>query len=117
RWNSRGVAVVYASESKSLAAIETLVHIDPRIRFRYKAFRLEFDDALVERLTPSRLPTGWRSEPVERAIQQFGDAWVREGRSAVLAAPSIIIPEEVNYVLNPAHPDFATIKIGASTDF
>jgi len=39
------------------------------------------------------------------------DAWVREGRSAVLAVPSAIIPEELNYLLNPAHPGFKTIAV------
>jgi RES domain-containing protein len=29
RWNQRGTAVVYASASASLAALEHLVHVDP----------------------------------------------------------------------------------------
>lgn len=32
--------------------------------------------------------------------------------SAILAVPSVLIPEETNYLLNPAHPDFKKVKIG-----
>jgi len=40
RWNSRGVPVVYASSTKSLAALETLVHLNPPMPFKYVVFRL-----------------------------------------------------------------------------
>jgi RES domain-containing protein len=32
RWNSRGVRVVYASTSLSLAAVETFVNLEPNLR-------------------------------------------------------------------------------------
>jgi RES domain-containing protein len=48
RWNSRGVAVVYASITKSLAVLESLVHLNPPVRFKSVVFRLQFEDALVE---------------------------------------------------------------------
>ena len=112
RWNSPGVPLVYASEHRSLAVLEMLVHLDPQDGVRYLTFRLEFDEALVERRPPDRLPSGWREEMPARASRAVGDAWVREGRSAMLAVPSAIVPEELNYLLNPAHPGFRTIAIG-----
>ena len=36
---------------------------------------------------------------------------VREARSAVLQVPSVLIPAEFNFLLNPAHPEFGTIEI------
>jgi RES domain-containing protein len=30
----------------------------------------------------------------------------------MLRAPSSIVPDEYNYLINPAHPDFARIEIG-----
>ena len=47
----------------------------------------------------------------------MGDAWARAARSAVLALPSVIIPGELNYLLNPAHPDFKTISLGKPEPF
>ena len=39
-------------------------------------------------------------------------AEVRASRSVVLRVPSMVLPEEANYVLNPPHPDFGRIDIG-----
>src|ERR1035441_476754 len=94
RWNSRGVPVVYASSTKSLAALETLVHLNPPMPFKYVAFRLRFDDALIEKVPLNRLPAHSRVEPPPPSTKAIGDAWMRERRSAVLALPSVIIPGE-----------------------
>ena len=117
RWNSPGFAVVYGSEHKSLAALEQLVHLNLRSANRFKAFSFHFAGALIESISPKELSHDWRQEPPPPSTQQFGDAWLRQARSAVLAVPSIIIPEEFNYVLNPAHADFQKITIGKSHDF
>lgn len=112
RWNSRGCRVVYASGSASLAALETLVHLNPLIRFRYVVFPIEFDEHLVEKVLPEALPADWRDEPPPPSTKRLGDQWVKEARSAVLELPSIIIPGESNYLLSTSHPDFTTIAIG-----
>jgi RES domain-containing protein len=117
RWNSSGVAVVYGSQHKSLAALELLVHRDPRRPNRFTAFLFQFPESLVETVSLRGLPEDWRQEPPPPSTQQIGDVWMRESRSAVLAVPSIIIPEELNYVLNPAHPSFRKITIGKPQDF
>ena len=117
RWNTRGVPVVYASSTQSLAALETLVHLNPLVVFKYVVFRIQFDDALLEEYPLKRLPVGWQVEPPPPSAQRIGDAWVREARSAVLALPSVIVSGEPNYLLNPAHPDFKKISIGKPEPF
>ena len=109
RWNSRGVALVYASATRSLAALETLVHLNPPVRFHYRIIRLEFEEGWVERLPLALLSSDWKLEPPPLSTRQLGDEWVRSSRSAILAVPSSIIPQETNYMLNPAHPDFRRI--------
>ena len=52
RWNSRGVRLIYTSSTESLAALETLVHLNPQMPFKYVAIRIKFDDALVEIAAP-----------------------------------------------------------------
>jgi RES domain-containing protein len=116
RWNSRGVAVVYTSATRSLAALETLVHLNPPMSFKYRIIRIEFAGELVRHLRPA-LPSDWRTSPAPDSTRKLGDAWVREAHSAILAVPSIIIPDETNFVLNPAHPDFKRIRLGRPTDF
>ena len=112
RWNSRGVAVVYTSSTQSLAALESLVHLNPPVFFNYAAIRITFDHALVEIVPLKALPPDWRDEPPPPSSKRVGDAWVLAARSAVLALPSVIISGETNYLLNPAHPDFKKISIG-----
>jgi RES domain-containing protein len=117
RWNSRGVPVVYASCTKALAALESLVHLNPTVLFKYVAFRIKFDDALVEIFPAKALPADWQTEPPPPSTKAIGDDWVRAMRSAVLALPSVIISGEPNYLLNPAHPDFKKISIGKPEPF
>jgi RES domain-containing protein len=117
RWNSRGTLVVYTSATRALAALETLVHLNPPVLFRYVVIRTQFDDSLVERISPSSLPLDWRAEPPASSTKMMGDRWVREKRSAVLQIPSAIIPGEDNFLLNPAHPEFDQIQTGIQEPF
>jgi len=117
RWNSRGVAMVYTSGTKALAALENLVHLNPPVIFKYVAIRLEFDTALIEKAAFSELPADWRVEPPPPSTKQLGDTWARARRSAILAVPSVVISSELNYLLNPAHPEFKKIAIGRPEEF
>lgn len=115
RWNSPGMSVVYTSGSMALAALESLVHLYPPVIFKYVAIPIQFDDALVEKV--AALPSDWTEEPPSPSTKDIGDLWIREARSAVLELPSVIIPEEPNYLLNLAHPDFRKIAIGKPVPF
>lgn len=117
RWSSTGRRVVYTSESLALAALELLVHINPPVHLDWVAVRCEFDESLVERIDPTELPADWRKHPPTRPTQAIGDEWIRSGRSAVLAVPSAIVPRETNFLLNPAHPDFARISVEKAEPF
>ena len=112
RWNSRQVRVIYTSEHQSLAALELLAHINPRIELSFSSFRIEWDDLATEKVYLNQLPPAWRDYPPTNGTIAIGDLWAKRQRTAILAVPSVLIPEEVNYLLNPAHPDFKRIEIG-----
>lgn len=57
RWNSPGTRVVYCSANLSLAALETLVHLNPPVAFKSVAIELEFDHRLVETIAAKNLPS------------------------------------------------------------
>jgi len=116
RWNSVGVRAIYVSATKSLAALETLVHLKLPVISKYVAIPIQFDDALVETFPHANLPAGWDAEPPPPDSQHIGDAWVKAARSALIALPSVITGE-TNYLLNPAHPDFPKISIGKPEPF
>lgn len=119
RWNSAGVLVVYSSKHLAMAAQEKFVHLPrplPRSS-RFVKFSFRFGRLAVKKLKESDLPSDWRAEPVPVSTQAIGDAWVAAAQTAILAVPSVLIPEEINYVLNPAHPDFSRIAISAAEPF
>jgi len=113
RWNSKGVPVVYTADSLALASLEIIVNLpSPKLLGAFVRIPVCFTPDLVESIPISSLPGDWQSRPVSPATRALGDQWVKDQRSAVLKVPSIVVPEEFNYLLNPAHPDFGKIEIG-----
>jgi len=119
RWSSPGVAVVYLSESLALAALEILVHLQSRdVLASYVAFRVEMDGRRLARaIDPARLPPDWRAWPAPPGLRTIGDEWARRRRSLILEVPSAVVPQERNYVVNPAHPEFRSLIISAPQPF
>ena len=112
RWNRKGTAVVYASESLALAALELLVHAEPAVLpDDLVAVAADVPDTVrVESVAIRDLPRDWRRHPPPEALAERGSEWARAGRTAVLAGPSALVPRERNFLLNPAHPDFRKIR-------
>ena len=112
RWNSRGRAAVYTSATTSLALLETLVHADLGLLPFYVAIPVSFDGKLLTRVGVEDLPTFWQALPIPGEAQALGDRWLESQASCVLEVPSVIVPHESNFVLNPGHPDFGSLEIG-----
>ena len=119
RWHYPGTAVVYASMSLSLAALEVFVHFDTDVApTGLIAIPAEIpDNVKIENIELSRLPKNWRTYPSLESLKQIGSSWVSEGSSAALSVPSALIPSERNYLLNPKHKDFTLIQIGKPLAF
>ncbi len=113
RWNRRGTAVIYTSESLPLALLEKFVHLGLNgVKIKFVYFSLEIPDEVdIETVSASRLPKDWKHQPPLDSTQKIGTDWVNRGSSAVLKVPSILVPDACNYLLNPAHPDFKKILI------
>ena len=118
RWNSAGVRMVYCSENLALAALEILAHTQlVRMRDKFRAFRISFGKPLMEVVDLKKLPKGWNAQPPGPVSKQIGDDWIKAARSAVLALPSVLVPLERTFLLNPKHADFAKIKITDAGEF
>ena len=112
RWNSAGVRMVYCSEHLSLAALEILVHTQPvTLSDKFRIFRVSWDEAIMSAIDLRKLPKGWNAQPPGLISKNIGDEWVHSDRSAVLVVPSVIVPLEKTFLLNPKHRDFGKIKI------
>jgi RES domain-containing protein len=114
RWNSPGLGVIYASRSYAGAMLECLAHAGiGRVPRTHVAVEIAIAEALaVERHDESSLPAGWDHADL-RVARAFGDAWIRELRTAVLVVPSVVARREGNVLINPQHPDFSGIFAGA----
>jgi RES domain-containing protein len=118
RWNSKGVAVVYVAQSQSLAALEMLAHLDSADLLRYYvAIPVSFDSRLVTEVGVSSLPKNWKNYPAPRSLRAIGDAWVSSGKSAVLRVPSVLVPSESNFLVNPRHSEYENLVIGEPLRF
>jgi len=118
RWNSPGVSLVYAAQSRALAALEILVHLEsPALLKKYLLFEVSFESEDLQQLSLNDLPTDWRSNPAPRSTQAIGDAWAATLASPVLLVPSVLIPGESNFLLNPRHSRFSELRIGDPVPF
>ncbi len=120
RWNSEGTRVVYTASTLSLAALELLVHADVEdMPADMVAIPVDIPKSVrVETVELPALPRRWRRfDPPPRECRDLGDAWVASGRTVALAVPSVVVPMERNYLLNPAHRDFAKLAIGKPERF
>jgi RES domain-containing protein len=112
RWNPKGVPLVYASSTLALAAMEALVHFTSNILpADYVSLAIDIPKAVrVTRWTLDDLPSEWASNPPSARDQALGAAWIASGKSAVLVVPSAVLPDESNVLINPRHPDAASIR-------
>lgn len=105
--------MIYAAGSLSLGILEILVQANARQRIEGLVYAsVSFDSTCVRCLDAMDLPPGWDARPVSSISQQIGDAWVKRQDSLVLRVPSVIVPDEYNYVINPDHPDATRLTFG-----
>jgi RES domain-containing protein len=123
RWNSPGIRVLYCASSLSLACLEQLVHVRspdnlPLLHYAEVSIPVRFVRPWRSHLS------GWgefeqlRSSAILESLvlsREVGDNWVHEKPGplarerkikGVLQVPSAVIPQEWNYIINPASPDF-----------
>jgi len=115
RWNSAGTRVVYCSQHLAMAAQEKYVHLPKPVVMRLVKFRIEFNGLTIASL--ASLPPDWRVSPPTLATQQIGDEWAASKRTVILAVPSVLIPEETNFLLNPLHPEFSRLGVSSPEVF
>lgn len=112
RWNSKGVALLYTSDSRALCTTEIAVHTPLGILpTNYVIIAIEIPDgSSTKELLATSLPHDWRSYPHSYSTQEIGNNFVKISNCLVLKVPSAIVQGEFNYLINPRHKDFKKIK-------
>lgn len=117
RWNLPGTPMVYACSTISLCLLEFFVHFDPQVA-DLAQLNLEYRWAEIPETSPrlevqeADLPSNWKEIPWPQSTQELGTHWMVEAKYVVISVPSVIVPMEKNFLLNPAHPAFSKIDLG-----
>ena len=112
RWHTRGQPIVYCAPNSGTALIEWIVHLElsPEVipeRIPYLIVDLP-DDLDLERHA-AVLPEDWKANVA--VTRDIGDEWLASRRTAALLVPSAVVPETINVLINPLHPDAARITV------
>ena len=110
RWNSKGTYILYTAATPSLALLESVVHISNIAISSYCMICLNVPEDKIKTIAAAELPDNWFVNPPIDVLKQTGDSFIKENKFLALKIPSAIMPEENNFLLNPAHPDFKKIS-------
>ena len=120
RWNQDGQWVLYASATRSLAALEQLANRSGLVlSASYCVMVIEVPDLedplhsglsqVLFSVLPEDLPADWRRFSGYGRLQELGAGWYRRSESLLLRVPSVMVPQEYNYLINTQYKDFRTL--------
>ena len=112
RWNFAGTPVVYTAQSGALAILEVLQYAQEADIRLFSMLTLDVPDtALIQRVSLDGLPADWLQYPYLEATRLIGQRWMEKVEALLLQVPSAVYPDESNWLINPQHPEVATIRI------
>lgn len=119
RWNSKGTAILYTSQSRALCTAELAVHLPfGSIPKDYMMVSIAIpDNTQMEEITVMDLEEGWNEFPHKHFTQIIGDKFIISGKRLVLKVPSAVVNGDFNYLINPLHKDCAQVKIQEVSPF
>jgi RES domain-containing protein len=53
----------------------------------------------------------WQQVPAPSSTKDFGTALLKQNQYLTLQIPSVVIPEEYNYLINPLHPRMKKVRV------
>lgn len=105
RWNAVGTPCIYTSASRSLAILEYSVNVNIDLIPRNLSLCVfEIDEKNIQTVQIKDLPGDWTAIPALSSTKEFGSA-ILASDCAILKIPSIVVPDEFNYILNPLVKD------------
>ena len=119
RWNSKDVKMIYTAQSRALACLENIVHRNSKgLQKNFRIMEIDIPDKIkMEKIRETDLVTDWKDFYKMPYTQQIGNDWINSLKTAVLQVPSVIISGDFNYLINPAHKDFSSIKLLSTVPF
>ncbi|MGY3053655.1 RES domain-containing protein [Pedobacter sp. UYEF25] len=105
RWNEKGISMVYFASSRAMAVMEVLVHVRPeQIAKEFVLAVFELPDTDVLTIDMHNLAENWKDLAQADELKKIGSQFIKAKKYLSMRAPSAILEEEYNVLLNPAHP-------------
>lgn len=118
RWNSKSIAMLYASEYISLATLEVLANASNiQMKESFSLITYDIPDSLILHLDKSTLPASWKDYPLSSATREIGDSFIEDGKYMAMKVPSALITLEHNYLIHAGHKEIKRLKILVTTTF
>ena len=110
-----------AAPAIAIAVLETAAHVDDSgLPLNRYLVRIDVPDRVWSArhvMDVSKLPATWAAIPAGRVSIQAGADWLRGMTAAILEVPSVIVPEESNLLINPAHADVTLLRAAVARQF
>jgi len=68
------------------------------------------DDLARERVDVGDMPVNWRESAAPPELARLGDEFAQRGEHCLLLVPSVLAPDENNWLINPEHHDYKRIE-------
>jgi RES domain-containing protein len=78
----------------------------------YDQVHLDIDPTHITSVSITSLPENWNDPFPAQNLREIGDVWFDRGESVVFEVPSVILPQEKNYLVNPTHDQFGALNLG-----
>jgi len=113
RWNSKSIPMLYTASSRALAMVEIAVHVPLGIvPINYYLTTIEITgQQSILKANITDFPSDWNKSPFIKATQYIGNNFIKENTHLMLQVPSVVVPGDYNYLINPRHSLFKNVQI------
>lgn len=111
RWNTSLNPVIYTSLRYSTSLLEKLVYSSGVMPPNQHYIEITIPSGLTYEYFSIFDPSnnGW-DDPSPSISKSYGDKWISSSRSLLLIVPSVIARVDENILINPAHPEFRSVR-------
>lgn len=117
RWNKKGRAVLYTSESVALALLEIVVNIPPMFQPNLNLLTFEIPESLIFEIPKRELPYNWNKYPSPYILSELGEKYYKDPGLLGIKVPSAVVSSDYNFILNPNNREFSQVKIQKNEPF
>lgn len=111
RWNRKGTRLVYSSDCVALAKLELLAN-STTLPDDLSLVTIDVpSNATIYILDVASLPENWQRIPYLPSLTILAESWLKAKEYWIMRVPSVHTPAEFNYLLNPLHPEHATLNV------